>query len=247
MKVWAMSDLHLALGTPEKSMSRLFPSWHEYEQRIATAWDSVVALDDLVLIAGDISWAMRLDQIGPDFAYLAKRPGIKVLIRGNHDYWWESASKVRKALPEGIHIIQNDVFSISSVSIAGARLWDSQEYTFDSIIDFRENSSAKEKEELDSEKIFLRELGRLEMSLKAIPKEAKLKIAMTHYPPIGLSLEPSRVSRLFEQYGIQYAIFGHLHSLKPISEPLFGTARGVTYKLTSADWLNFQPLCIAQV
>lgn len=239
-----MSDLHLSFGAKDKSMEYLFPSWKGYESRIKESWDRLIGQDDLVLIPGDISWAMRLENAQPDLTFLAERPGTKVLVRGNHDYWWNTATKVRKVLPEGVHIIHNDVFCIESIAIGGSRLWDSSEYSFESIIAFQELPSDREKKEKveeDEEKLFLRELARLEMSLKQLPPQAKIKIALSHYPPIGLDLKPSRASALMEKYGVNYAIFGHLHSIKSSCHDLFGQARGVTYILASADWLQFQP------
>lgn len=250
MKIWAISDLHLSFGTPEKDMSTLFPSWKGYQDRLVTAWDSQIKPEDLVLISGDISWAMRLDDVGPDLNFIAQRPGIKVMIRGNHDYWWDTASKVRTILPDSVHIIHNDVFCSGPIAIAGSRLWDDVEYSFHSIIDFQKNLKAKVEKAVmadENEKIFVRELGRLEMSLKLLPSSASVKIAMTHFPPIGLELQTSRASQLFEKYGVQYAVFGHLHSIQPAVTHLFGTARGVEYILASADWLHFQPKLVCEV
>lgn len=250
LSIWAIGDLHLAQGTPNKAMSLLLPSWHEYQERIKEAWDTTVKEGDIVLLPGDISWAMRLEEALPDIDFLAKRPGIKVLIRGNHDYWWDTASKVRKALPKDMYIIHNDSVTIGSIAIAGARLWESSEYSFSSIIDFKENLKAKQKElnsDEENEKIFRRELLRLESSLQLLPKNAPIKIAMTHFPPIGLDLAPSQTSSLLESYGVQYCIFGHLHSLKPSLKELFGMARGVEYILTSADWLNFAPKLVKKI
>lgn len=250
MKIWAIGDLHLAFGNPEKSMETLFPSWQGYVDRIQQAWDSSVGEEDIVILPGDLSWAMRLEEARADLSFLEKRPGIKVLVKGNHDYWWDTATKVRKALPKGVHIIHNDIFYQEGVAIAGARLWDSCEYSFSSIIHFQENLMKETKKiasQEEQEKIFERELLRLEMSLQMIPSDAPIKIAATHFPPIGLSLEPTRVSSLLEKYGIQYALFGHLHSVREEVHTLFGKARGIDYRLVSADWLHFQPLLVLEV
>ena len=246
MKIWAIADLHLSFGNKEKAMAKLFPSWEGYEKHLQESWDTLIGEEDIIILPGDLSWAMRLEEAAPDLAFIGERPGIKVLVKGNHDYWWDTPSKVRKALPENVHIIQNDVFYKNGVAICGARLWDSPEYSFSSIINFQKNikSAAKEESREEEEKIFQRELMRLEMSLKMIPKEASIRIAATHFPPIGLSLEPTRASALLEKYGIQYALFGHLHSIYDTIPSLFGKARGVEYILTSADWLHFTPKCI---
>jgi len=250
MKVWAIGDLHLAFGNPEKSMERLFPSWQGYEERIRQAWDSMVQEEDIVILPGDLSWAMRLEEASPDLSFIGKRPGTKVLVKGNHDYWWDTATKVRKALPQGIHIIHNDIFYKEGIAIGGARLWDSSEYSFSSIINFQENILKEPKKappQEEQEKIFERELLRLETSLRMIPKEASFKIAITHFPPIGLSLQPTKASSLLEKYGIHYALFGHLHSIRDDIHSLFGEARGIQYILTSADWLHFTPHCVLEI
>ena len=250
MKIWAIGDLHLAFGNPDKSMEKLFPSWQGYVERVQEAWDSTVHEEDIVILPGDLSWAMRLEEARDDLLFLEKRPGTKVLVRGNHDYWWDTATKVRKALPKRVHIIHNDVFYQEGVAIAGARLWDSSEYSFSSIIHFQENlmkAAKKTAPPEEQEKVFERELLRLEMSLQMIPPEAKVKIAATHFPPIGLSLESTRASALLEKYGIQYALFGHLHSIREEVRSLFGKARGVEYTLVSADCLHFKPLLVLEI
>ncbi len=203
------------------------PNWADYMDKIEKNWRNVVQSDDLVLIAGDISWAMHLDDALVDLEWIAALPGTKVMIRGNHDYWWSSLSKVRRILPPTLHIIQNDSFTWNGYSIGGTRLWDSPEFNFGMEV------------EVD-EKIFERELQRLELSLKSMSEEKR--IVMTHYPPIGADLKPSRVSALLEHYHVQCCIFGHLHAVENMP---FGELSGVHYILTAADYLDFKPLKIA--
>lgn len=250
MSIWAIADLHLAIGIPEKSMEVFGEPWLHYVDKIYTHWTSLIAPDDLVLIPGDISWAMRPEEARPDLEWIGKLPGTKLILRGNHDYWWTSLRQIEAVLPPSIHLIQNNAFRWNDVVVAGARLWDTPEYHFGPYIQFSSNSRARTlSEEEDSspeaEKIFLRELGRLELSLKAMQtQKAPLKIAMTHYPPIGATLEPSRASALLEKYQIDICVFGHLHSIKA-GVPLFGSKNGVHYRLASADYLNFVPLKLA--
>lgn len=248
MNIWALADLHLALGAPQKTMEVFGPQWADYTGKIERGWRAVVQPGDLVLIAGDISWAMSTEQAQVDLKWIHELPGTKVLIKGNHDYWWSSLSKVQQILPPSIHVIQNNIFSYQGIFIAGARLWDTQEYGFNACIDYKPNplASTSKEEEPDPEKIFKRELERLELSLKDLPKDAPVRIAMTHYPPIGLDLQSSRASTLLEKYNVSLCIFGHLHNVKK-ENPLFGAARGVTYHLTSADYLDFQPLKIYSI
>jgi uncharacterized protein len=243
MRIWAIGDLHLSFGVLNKKMDVFGPAWEAHHEKMQKNWDALISQDDLVLIPGDISWAMRLQNALPDLEWIHKRPGKKVLIRGNHDYWWDSLSKLQKALPDSIQVIQNNSLLFNDISVSGARLWDSPEYSFEKVIEFiPRESPPKEPEEKSSKDIFARQLASLELSLKAIPHCAKVKIAMTHFPPIGLDLEPTRASALFEKYGISHVIFGHLHSLKKTCTTLFGKARGVEYHLVSADWINFCPV-----
>jgi predicted phosphohydrolase len=244
VKIWAISDLHLSFGVPNKKMDIFGPAWDNHHEKMKASWDALVASEDLVLIPGDISWAMRLEEALPDLAWIHERPGTKVCLKGNHDYWWDSLSKVQKRLPSSIHVIQNNSFIIDDIAIAGTRLWDSPEYSFSKAIDFLPMAEKKEPPQKDSEAIFSKELLRLEMSLKTIPQSSKVKIAMTHFPPIGLDLLPSKASSLFESYGIAHVVFGHLHSLKKNQAPLFGNARGISYSLVSADWIDFTPICL---
>lgn len=241
MDVWAIADLHLAFGDPSKSMDVFGPKWEAYTDKIKDDWLSKVAKEDLVLIPGDISWAMHLEQAVVDLDWIDALPGTKVMIRGNHDYWWSSVSKVKKILPPSIHIIQNDAFNFNGMSIAGARLWDTGEFNFNDFIDFKENVKAapKEKNPEEDQKIFLRELHRLELSLQCLDSHAKVRIAMTHYPPISSTLEPSLASALLEKYQVNVCVFGHLHNVKEEAK-LFGEKNGIRYILSSSDFLDFQ-------
>src|SRR4029077_20470111 len=110
MHIWAIGDLHLSFGCKSKEMHVFGESWLDHHEKIRTVWDSVVAPDDLVLIPGDISWAMHIEEAMADLEWIDKRPGFKVMIKGNHDYWWHAIGKVRKALPKSIHAIYNDAF-----------------------------------------------------------------------------------------------------------------------------------------
>ena len=248
MTVWAIADLHLAFSTPAKSMSAFGEPWIDYGHKIKESWEKHVQPDDLVLIAGDISWATNLDKALIDLNWIHQLPGTKVLTRGNHDYWWSSPKKVRSVLPPSIHIIQNDSFNWKGISIAGVRLWDSPEYQFDHIIEFKDApegvtvaSRTKTKEDIAKDtKIFERDLHRLELSLKTLDPSAHTRIAMIHYPPIGTDLAPTKTSKLLNKYNIDICVFGHLHSVKNIPD-LFGESDGTTYHLTSCDYLNFIP------
>ena len=242
MTIWAIADLHLSFGVPEKKMDVFGPKWEGHADRIRTHWLNSVAKEDLVLIPGDISWAMKLNEARVDLEWLDALPGTKVMIKGNHDYWWSSISKVKEVLPPSLHAIQNNAFQWENVSIAGTRLWDSDEYNFDSFIEFRKSLVPPKKEEKrDQQKLFNRELERLELSLKSLDQKAPIRIAMTHYPPIGSDLKPSKTDELLKKYRVQICVFGHLHNVKE-GVKLFGLKGGIHYYLTSCDFLDFQPL-----
>jgi predicted phosphohydrolase len=246
--VWALADLHLSFGVPNKKMDIFGKQWERHADKLGAHWHATVGKDDLVLIAGDISWAMRSDEAVSDLQWIEELPGTKVILRGNHDYWWTSLGKVQQILPPSIHVIQNNAYQWDDISIGGARLWDTSEYRFHEIIEFVPGSKSieelehdKESDLANTEKIFRRELQRLEVSLKELNQQAKFRIAMTHYPPIGLDLKPSQASLLLEKYRVDICVFGHLHSVKK-GLTLFGEKNGVRYVLTSCDYLDFAPI-----
>ena len=257
MTIWALSDPHLAFGVPSKTMESFGDAWGNYAQKIETHWKERVSSQDLVLIPGDISWAMHMEDALVDLKWIDALPGKKIILRGNHDLWWSSASKVAKALPPSIKFIHNNALTWElkngqKVAIGGSRLWDTPEYGFGAFVEFKENPFAKVKtaeeiadEKENAERIFVRELERLRLSLSQLDKSAAVRIALTHYPPIGADLLPSRASAILEEYKIDICVFGHLHNVRPGSLH-FGKARGVDYIFTSCDYLQFVPLEIVK-
>lgn len=247
MSIWALADLHLSFGVPDKGMEVFGAQWNNHHKKIQEHWNDIIHSEDLILLPGDISWAMHPEEAKIDLEWIAALPGTKVMLRGNHDYWWNSLSKVEKILPPSIHLIQNNVFIWNNIVIGGARLWDTPEYAFGSFIDYvdnpRANMLAKVDNPAEAEKIFERELGRLEMSLKSMPSQVSMRIAMTHYPPIGADLKPSRASALLETYQVSHCVFGHLHNVRPHALP-FGVRNGVNYQLVSCDYVDFRPVKI---
>ncbi|MBI3508249.1 MAG: metallophosphoesterase [Chlamydiia bacterium] len=248
-RIWAIGDLHLSFGVANKSMDVFGPQWAEHAEKMAAHWKQIVHPEDLVLIPGDISWAMRLEEVIPDLAWIDALPGTKVLIKGNHDYWWGSLKKITEILPPSLHVIQNNAFTWKGVTIGGARLWDTAEYNFSAFVEFKENPKARaiDTEELVQEefaqKLFDKELERLKLSLSQLDPQAKVRLAMTHYPPIGADLQASRAAQILEQHGIQACVFGHLHSIRDQSLQ-FGERKEVRYLLASADYIHFQPIAV---
>lgn len=244
MAIWALSDPHLSFGVPSKTMEAFGPAWNDYSGRMEKSWRACIKEDDLVLVPGDISWAMRLEEAKVDLDWIHALPGTKLILRGNHDYWWGSSSKLASIMPPSIHFIQNNTFDWQDVTIGGSRLWDSHEYGFGAYIDFQPRAAALEPKEEnleEQERIFKRELERLKLSLKQLNPKAKTRVALTHYPPIGADLKPSRASAILEEYKIDICVFGHLHNVKKDAH-LFGEARGVKYILASCDYLDFTPV-----
>lgn len=247
MKIYAIADLHLCLSCPEKDMAVFGPAWENYIDRLQKHWRQTITEHDWVLLAGDITWAKHDVQADIDLKWIADLPGKKVLTKGNHDYWWPSKAKLKNLLPPGIFSAQGELVEInSSIAVVGTRLWDTPEYGFSSIIDWKPGPNGSVSSIEEDPAIFERELLRLESALKLFQKHHTTRMVMVHYPPIGLDLHPSRASELLEKYGVNMCVFGHLHSIFP-QVPLFGKARGVEYIFTAADYLQFHPKLIMEV
>lgn len=245
MTIWAIGDLHLALGVPEKKMDSFGITWKNYIQRLKQNWLQVVGHKDLVLIPGDISWALKFEEALVDLKWIDALPGTKVILKGNHDYWWPSNKKLARGLPPSIHFVNNNAFNWHDVTIGGSRLWNTAEYSFHPFIELQDNSSYNKTKIVDKEqeqKIFNRELDRLRLSLRQLDTQSSLRIAMTHYPPIGVDLQESKASKILEEYRIDICVFGHLHNIK--ANQLFGEKNHILYLCTSADYLHFTPIKI---
>jgi predicted phosphohydrolase len=250
MTIWALSDPHLSFGVENKSMELFGPLWAHHPEKIAEGWRTRVGKEDLVLVPGDISWAMDLEEAKKDLDWLDALPGKKLILKGNHDFWWSSSKKLEVALPNSITYLHNSAFCWNGCTIGGARLWDTDEYSFQELVDYAPSATtapaafATSREE--DEKIYRRELQRLKRSLEQLDPRAKYKIAITHYPPIGPAGLPSRASALLEDFGISICVFGHLHSLKATALPLTLMVRGIHYILASCDAINFTPIKILE-
>ena len=256
MKLFALSDPHLSFGTPNKKMDRFGPQWVDHAGKIERAWLERVGAGDLVLVPGDISWAMTLEQARPDLEFLGRLSGTKVLAKGNHDYWWSTITKVRAALPTGMHALQGDAVRVGDIAIAATRLWDVPGVSFRDVIDWQPGAGGVISAErslddaAESERLFMRELGRLEraiVALDAAARGAALRVVATHYPPCGADLVPTAATALIEQSGAAHSVFGHLHSLRRDRGPLFGARAGVTYTLAACDWIDFAPRLLVEL
>lgn len=241
MKIWAISDLHLS-GAKPKPMDIFGQHWRDHPTKIAKSWKERVAPDDLVLCPGDISWAMTLEEATPDLAFLGSLPGKKLLLRGNHDYWWKrkELSKVRKALPPSVFVLQGDAFLPSKdVVILGTRGW-----RFPGERTIGDDGTPKGQEEVDDAKIMQRELELLKSSIKDARRlgvEGRFVLAAMHYPPWDLSGGASQYTRLLTEAGVRLCIYGHLHG-DDTKRALQGVRGGIEYRLVSADAVDFQPV-----
>lgn len=221
--LFSIADLHLSGG--DKPMDVFGSHWERHFERISEDWNKEVGAEDLVLLPGDISWAMRLEDAREHLAQIAQLPGQKVLLRGNHDYWWSAIGRVRSALPKGISAIQNDALLIDGLLICGTRGW---------VLPGLDASA-------EDRKIYERELLRLEMSLKkarALSQSAPL-IAMMHFPPLTPVESDTAFTSLLEAYGAQHVVYGHLHG-PAIKNAFTGMHNGVSYHLVSCDALGFR-------
>lgn len=227
MKIWGISDLHLSFST-DKPMDIFGDHWRDHPKKMAEAWDNLVSDNDLVLVPGDLSWAMKLTEAEQDLKWIGERPGIKILVKGNHDLWWSSISKVRSFLPKSCVALQNDAYDAGEVVIAGSRCW-----TAPGSFDYTEHD----------EKIYLRELERLKMSLNQAQKMAQGRpiIAAIHYPPFTMRKENTKFADLLEQYDVKVCVYGHLHGQKSFQYAFEGERNGIIYMMLSCDYLKFKP------
>lgn len=237
MALYALSDLHLSFSA-DKPMDVFGSVWHNYTEKILSGWNSVVSDDDLVIVGGDISWAMYLKDAYEDFAFLDSLPGKKIIMRGNHDYWWESVTKINNFFEKNrfntISILQNNAFIYENYSISGTRGW---------VLPSSDGFGA------DDRKIYERELIRLTLSLdeavkleSACPEKKYERLVVMHYPPSDISgrADPGFAS-LFESYGVKRCVYGHLHGTSAHALESFDLA-GASCMLVSSDYLGFKPV-----
>jgi predicted phosphohydrolase len=227
MRVFAIGDLHLAGGTG-KTMDRFGEQWRDHDRKIFDAWEQVVNDDDIVIIAGDTSWAMRLADALNDLNRIGRMKGRKLLIKGNHDYWWESRSKMARVLHQSITTVNANAVILNRIAVAGTRGWICpQDISLD---------------EQDA-KIYEREVGRLRSALAALAgreTEFDILIVALHYPPTNSRHEVSGFTDLIDEHEVDVCVYGHLHG-EDIATGIKGLRGKTSYKLVSADAVNFGP------
>lgn len=225
MSLFAIAYTHLSLGTNKPMDS--FPGWNDYVARLGNNWNSIVKEEDTVVIAGDISWAMNFDELYEDFSFLNDLTGKKIIVKGNHDYWWNTLSKMNKFIEENnfdsINILQNNSYDVDGISVCGSRGW------------------MFESSEEHDEKILSREVGRIKMSLDSAVNENR--ILFLHYPPITTNSSCNEILDTLKEYGIKKCFYGHLHGMAT-KYAFEGEYDGIDFKLISADRLSFVPKLI---
>lgn len=223
MALYGLGDTHLSLGS-KKPMDVFGGKWAGYMDKLKEGL-SILTEEDTLLLCGDISWGMSLLESKEDFAFLDAIPGRKILLKGNHDYWWGTQNKMMTFFKENgfqsLNILHNNSFDYGDIAICGTRGW------------FFEEDMGK-----TDQKVFLRELLRLETSLKAAGE--KEKICFLHYPPCyeGYRCEP--IMEILENYGVKQCYYGHLHGASH-RLAIQGLVGNVDYRLISADYLAFKP------
>jgi len=220
--MFTIADLHLSFGT-DKPMD-IFAGWENYAENLAENWRKVVQDDDHVVIPGDVSWAMKIEDALDDFKFIDNLPGMKYIIKGNHDYWWSTASKMQKFFDENglrtINILHNNAFKANDYALCGSRGW------------FVEDEGEK--------KIILREAMRLDASIIAGKKLSENIIVFLHYPPISISRDVDEIVEVLVKHEIKECYYGHIHG-KGCNYAYEGIKHGVAFKLISADYLKFNP------
>lgn len=222
MSLFAIADTHLSFGTNKPMDS--FPGWNDYVKRIEKNWNKIVTADDTVVIAGDISWAMNFDELKADFEFLNNLNGTKIIIKGNHDYWWNTLKKMNEFIDKNhfdtVKILFNNSYIVDGISVCGSRGW------------------MFEGEDEHDEKVLSREVGRLKLSLDSA--ESENKIVFLHYPPITTDSKCDEILSVLKQYGIKKCYYGHLHG-KAAKIAVDDTIDGIDFKLISCDRLSFIP------
>lgn len=226
MKLFAIGDLHLP-GGDDKPMNVFGTHWEGHFQRICQDWQARVSPEDAVLIPGDISWAMQLEHAVPDLQDIARLPGRKIILKGNHDYWWNTLSQVKSALPDSMEAIQHSAIDLGCAVACGTRGW---------------NIPTKETALQPADmKIYNREVIRLELALQ---QAMKLKgdrplVVMMHYPPLYALERETGFTAVLEKYPVHTVVYGHLHGAG-IKARFCGEQRGIRYRLVSCDGLDFR-------
>ncbi|MGN0469493.1 MAG: metallophosphoesterase [Acutalibacteraceae bacterium] len=228
MSVYAIADLHLSFGT-DKPMD-VFSGWQNYTERIQKNWQRLITKDDTVVIAGDISWAMDIKETYADFDFINSLNGKKIIIKGNHDYWWTTKAKMDRYISDSgfdtISILNNNYFVADGTALCGSRGW-----FYDA--------------ETDADmKILNREVGRLRMSIEPALKAGFDPVVFLHYPPIYNNTECDEIMNVLREYNIKKCFYGHIHGGNAAKKAFIGEKYGIQFRLVACDYIGFMPLAI---
>lgn len=228
MALYTIADLHLSLGT-DKPMD-VFPGWNNYVERLEANWRRLVSDGDTVVIAGDISWAMKLEEAVADFTFLHALPGEKLILKGNHDYWWSTRKKLEDFLQRhgfySIRFIHNNAVAVGGVAVCGTRGW---------------LYNAETEEDL---KIVNREVGRLNASLDEAERLGLRPVVFLHYPPVYDGSECREILAVLKQRQIDTCYFGHIHGTQAARRAVTGEYGGIKMVLVSCDYVKFTPVLV---
>lgn len=227
MSLYAIADLHLSLSV-DKPMN-IFPGWDNHVERLEKNWQNTVSADDTVVIPGDISWAINFDEAKADFDFINRLNGNKVILKGNHDYWWNSMAKMNRFLEDNgfdtITILHNNHYPYGEYGICGTRGW------------------IKDTEEPADAKVLAREAGRLDASIRSALNDGKKPIVFLHYPPIYVNDRNREILDVLYKYDIKDCYYGHLHG-NAHRFAVCGEVDGINYQLIAGDFVQFCPKLI---
>ena len=228
MALFTLADTHLSLKI-EKPMDIFGSRWRGHDEKIAAEWNRVVSPDDTVVVGGDISWGISLEEAGEDLLFLDRLNGNKILLRGNHDYWWNTPKKVTDFFEASgitsIKLLQNNSYVYDTIAICGTRGWYSD--------------SANAPETSDYQKIVARETARLKLSLDSVKDPALEKVVFMHFPPKFENYVCRPLIDLMKEYGIKRCYYGHIHGIYALAP--MTVFEGIEFHIVSADFLNFTP------
>ncbi|MBQ1518321.1 MAG: metallophosphoesterase [Ruminococcus sp.] len=226
MSLYVLADLHLCFSDPSKTMS-IFSGWQDYQERIKKHWLDNIENDDTIVLPGDISWGMSLSEAVPDFRFINELPGSKIIIKGNHDYWWSTKKKMDEfLLAEGfdtIKILHNNHYRYDNYGICGTRGW------------------VNMPGETQDEKVLKREVQRLETSIRSALAENLEPIVFLHYPPIFAANFNYDILEVLYRYNIKDCYYGHIHGKSAHELCVTNTYDGINFHLISGDYLQFIP------
>ena len=224
MKIFAIADLHFD-SKKEKPMNIFGDNWINHEEKIMDNWKKTVGNNDLVLIPGDISWASKLDDAMDELRRIDELPGIKIVGKGNHDYWWATSNKLDNLGLKTTKFLKNNSFIFDEVIICGTRGWDTMEEHSDSV---------------SNERIYMREMNRLKLSLESTKKSNNIIVVMLHYPPFNSDGLPNEFFKILKEYNADVCIYGHLHGEEGHKIVREGNIDSITVHCVSSDFMDFK-------